>query len=93
MAAALYTDSYDVDQLYEITKIDRWFLYKIRNIVNIALQLEACRDKVTVAVHAHMRACTHTHAHTNLITQHDTIDCVWMCICMKLCLVVSECMN
>lgn len=46
MAAALYSASYDVDQLYEMTKIDRWFLYKFRNIVNVTLQLEACRDKV-----------------------------------------------
>ena len=50
VAAALYSSSYNVDQLYEITKIDRWFLYKIRNIVNITIQLEACRDKVSVVV-------------------------------------------
>lgn len=47
VAAALYSSSYNVDQLYEITKIDRWFLYKIRNIVNVTVQLEACRDKVS----------------------------------------------
>lgn len=48
VAAALYSSSYDVDQLYDMTKIDRWFLYKIRNIVNTAMQLETYRDKVCV---------------------------------------------
>ena len=48
VAAALYSSNYDVDQLYEITKIDRWFLHKIKNIVNVTIQLEACRDKVNV---------------------------------------------
>ena len=30
-----------VDRIYELTKIDRWFLYKLQNISNIKKQLEA----------------------------------------------------
>jgi carbamoyl-phosphate synthase large subunit len=30
----------DVDRIYELTKIDRWFLYKLQNISNIKKQLE-----------------------------------------------------
>ncbi|MBR1630583.1 MAG: carbamoyl-phosphate synthase large subunit, partial [Paludibacteraceae bacterium] len=31
---------YTVDQVHELTKIDRWFLYKLQNIVNTANELE-----------------------------------------------------
>lgn len=33
LAAAL-RDGYTVDQLYELTKIDRWFLHKMKNITD-----------------------------------------------------------
>ena len=29
-----------VDEIHELTKIDRWFLYKLRNIINTAAELE-----------------------------------------------------
>ncbi len=32
---------YTVDQIYELTKIDRWFLQKLKNIIDIAYELEA----------------------------------------------------
>jgi carbamoyl-phosphate synthase large subunit len=31
---------FDVDRIYELTKIDRWFLYKLENISNIKKKLE-----------------------------------------------------
>lgn len=31
---------FDIDRIYELTKIDRWFLYKLRNIDNIRKRLE-----------------------------------------------------
>jgi carbamoyl-phosphate synthase large subunit len=34
-----FKKGYTVDQLYELTRIDRWFLYKLRNIHNLESQL------------------------------------------------------
>ena len=31
---------FDIDRIYELTKIDRWFLYKLQNIENIKKKLE-----------------------------------------------------
>lgn len=39
LAAALYAD-YSIDHLYELTKIDRWFLYKMKNIIDHEKLLE-----------------------------------------------------
>ena len=35
-----FREGYTVDQIHELTKIDKWFLYKLRNIVNTAMELE-----------------------------------------------------
>lgn len=39
LAAALKA-GYSVDKLYDLTKIDRWFLEKMKNIISITLELE-----------------------------------------------------
>lgn len=39
LAAALYAN-YSIDHLYELTKIDRWFLYKMKNIIDHEKLLE-----------------------------------------------------
>ncbi len=39
LAAAL-THGYTVDRIHELTKIDRWFLFKLQNIMNTARELE-----------------------------------------------------
>ncbi len=39
IAAAMY-NGYSVDRIHELTKIDRWFLYKLQNIINTANELE-----------------------------------------------------
>jgi hypothetical protein len=44
LAAAL-KQGYTVDHLYELTKIDHWFLYRLKNIIDFHTQLEA--SKVT----------------------------------------------
>lgn len=38
--AASIKAGYTIDRLYELTKIDRWFLYKMRNIIDHYLVLE-----------------------------------------------------
>lgn len=38
--AAAFRAGYTVDQLYELTKIDRWFLYKMKNITDHERLLE-----------------------------------------------------
>ena len=35
---------YTVDQIHALTDIDKWFLYKLRNLFQTALQLESCND-------------------------------------------------
>lgn len=35
VASALYNHNYSVDRIHELTKIDKWFLYRLENIVNI----------------------------------------------------------
>ncbi|XP_040282824.1 CAD protein isoform X2 [Bufo bufo] len=44
LAAALRA-GYTIERLYELTKIDRWFLHKMKNITDHVNALEACRDK------------------------------------------------
>ena len=40
-----FEQGYPVDKIYELTKIDRWFLYKLKNIVDTARSIEKCSDK------------------------------------------------
>lgn len=47
LAAALKA-GYTVDKLYELTKIDRWFLDKMKNIIDLTLQLEMLDCKLPV---------------------------------------------
>uniref|UniRef100_W5NFZ0 Multifunctional protein CAD n=1 Tax=Lepisosteus oculatus TaxID=7918 RepID=W5NFZ0_LEPOC len=46
LAAALRA-GYSVDRLYELTKIDRWFLHKMKNITDHSLILESYRQGET----------------------------------------------
>ena len=39
-----FREGYTVNQIHELTKIDKWFLYKLQNIVNTALELEKCNE-------------------------------------------------
>jgi len=40
-----FEQGYPVDKIYELTKIDRWFLYKLKNIVDTARSIEKCSNK------------------------------------------------
>ena len=42
--AKAFAEGYTVDRIHELTKIDRWFLFKLRNIVDTAAELEGFND-------------------------------------------------
>ncbi|XP_062508879.1 CAD protein-like isoform X2 [Corticium candelabrum] len=46
LAAALKSGRYSIEKLYELTRIDRWFLYKMKNIIDCCMQLEVYSHKV-----------------------------------------------
>jgi hypothetical protein len=41
VACALFSRIYTVDQIHDMTKIDKWFLYRLENIVNIQDEISA----------------------------------------------------
>ena len=45
-----FREGYTVEQIHDLTKIDKWFLYKLANIVNTALELEKHNDLATLPV-------------------------------------------
>ena len=51
LAAALHAD-YSIDQLYELTKIDRWFLNNFKNIVTMQRKLENLKVRKTIALNS-----------------------------------------
>ena len=40
LAKVMYDGTYTVDELYDLTRIDKWFLYKLENIVNTSRDLD-----------------------------------------------------
>lgn len=42
--AAAFATGYSVDRIHDLTKIDRWFLFKLHNIITTAADLEAYND-------------------------------------------------
>ncbi len=42
--AAAMQKGYTVDKIHELTKIDKWFLYKLRNIIDTASELEGVNE-------------------------------------------------
>ncbi|CAJ0964487.1 unnamed protein product [Ranitomeya imitator] len=55
LAAALRA-GYSIERLYELTKIDRWFLHKMKNITDHVATLEACQEESAVPRSALLRA-------------------------------------
>ena len=45
LAAAL-KQGYSTERLYDLTRIDQWFLYKFRSIVNFQVRMESLKDQV-----------------------------------------------
>ena len=50
LAGALHAN-YDIDRLYELTKIDKWFLQKFKNITELDKILQQFRGKVRNRTH------------------------------------------
>ena len=48
--AAAFKEGYTIDQLYELTKIDKWFLYRMKCIMDYALKLKRYRDDSEVHI-------------------------------------------
>jgi carbamoyl-phosphate synthase large subunit len=40
VASAMFTKGYSVDKIHDLTKIDKWFLHKLQNIVDIQSEME-----------------------------------------------------
>ena len=49
VAAALRQGKHSIDELYELTRIDRWFLFKMKKIIDLGMAMEALKE-VSVAV-------------------------------------------
>ena len=45
VATALY-NGFSIDKIYSMTKIDRWFLYKMNNIISCMRQLGQLQSEV-----------------------------------------------
>lgn len=45
LATAIYDDKYTIDELYELTRIDKWFLNKFKNIIDAKKSLEQLLQK------------------------------------------------
>ena len=48
--AAAYKEGYSIERLYELTKIDRWFLSRMKCIMDYALMLKSYREKAEVTM-------------------------------------------
>ena len=49
MLSAALRNGYGIDKLYELTRIDPWFLRKFHNIIQLNSRLETFQTKVTQA--------------------------------------------
>jgi carbamoyl-phosphate synthase large subunit/carbamoyl-phosphate synthase small subunit len=49
IARALYSGIMDVDQIHEITKIDKWYLHKLQNLVNISNEVQSYNSTAHLA--------------------------------------------
>lgn len=47
--AKAFAEGYTVDRIHELTKIDRWFLFKLRNIMDTSCELEGFNDLAAVS--------------------------------------------
>ena len=53
---ALLHENYTVDQVHDLTKIDKWFLHKLMNIVNMYRELEAAETLANINLDLMSRA-------------------------------------
>ena len=45
ISKAMHLPQYDIDKIHELTKIDKWFLYKLKHIIDIDEALKACASR------------------------------------------------
>lgn len=57
--AAAFRAGYTVDQLYELTKIDRWFLHKMKNITDHEHLLETYNQVRLIVCHSFLMPSLH----------------------------------
>lgn len=57
--ASAFRAGYTVDQLYELTKIDRWFLHKMKNITDHERLLETYNQVRLIACHLFLKSSLH----------------------------------
>ena len=43
ISKAMHLPQYDIERIHELTKIDKWFLYKLKNIIDIDEELKSLR--------------------------------------------------
>ena len=43
ISKAMHLPQYDIERIHELTKIDKWFLYKLKNIIDIDEKLKSLR--------------------------------------------------
>ena len=41
--AAAFKEGYSIEKLHELTRIDRWFLHRMKHIMDVALRLKSYR--------------------------------------------------
>jgi len=46
--AEAFTKGYSVDRIYDLTRIDKWFLYKLKNIIDLESELSEYNDPETL---------------------------------------------
>ncbi len=45
ISKAMHLPQYDIERIHELTKIDKWFLYKLKNIIDIDEKLKSLRTE------------------------------------------------
>jgi carbamoyl-phosphate synthase large subunit len=46
ISKAMHLPQYDIERIHELTKIDKWFLYKLKHIIDIDEALKKCNRKI-----------------------------------------------
>ncbi|ORX77122.1 large subunit of carbamoyl-phosphate synthase [Anaeromyces robustus] len=50
VAEAMFNQNYSIDKIHDLTKIDKWFLYKLENIMEIQKELTKYKETSTIPV-------------------------------------------
>ena len=82
VAAALYDScNYSVDKLTSLTRIDSWFLAKMKNITEMIKELKKVDSKVSLSLSPPPPvSITHTHTHTHT---HNILNYAIFCSSLR----------